>query len=98
MIINAIWLVIGRNNNWIGALSALAIVVLMAGNNTNPDYHNYSMWYIQFWYPSSVEKGYVKAANYFSSHGFSYHMFLFILFAASALIIGYVKNLRITHK
>jgi len=87
--VNLVWLIIKKNNLWIGIGSALALVVMMAGNQSNMDFHNYSQWYVQHWYPASVEKGYVKCANFCSSLGISYGLFLILLFSACALLIGY---------
>ncbi len=90
IIANVVCVLRHRKSNIIICLSSFSALLLMAENSYNPDFYNYSSWYVQRWYPPSLEKGYVFLADFFQSIGFSFNLFRWICFICCFLLIGYV--------
>jgi len=68
-----------KKSKFVVVLSVTIMLIIIAGNNYNPDYEAYQYFYNSGNFPASMEKGFIVCANFFRMLGLTYNQFVLII-------------------
>ena len=86
--LNLLFFFFNKKNRFVLFLSFLFLLVLIAGNDMNPDYKAYESFFETGHYPDSMEPLFVKMAKWFNGIGGGYNQFvLFVTLCCFVIII-----------